>query len=361
MKTYRIAVLAGDGIGPEIMAATLPLLRAAAHKFGFRLDFEEALVGGAAIDAADKALPEETLEVCRRSQAILFGAVGGPQWEALPAEKQPERAALLPLRRTFGLYANLRPISCYPELLSASPLKAEVARGVDLLVVRELTGGLYFGQPKGTVMTDRGERAIDTLVYETAEIERVAHVAFEAARSRRKFVTLIDKANVLESSLLWRKTVRRIAADYTDVQLGFLYVDNAAMQLVRNPRQFDVLLCENLFGDILSDEAAALCGSLGMLPSASLGKARFGLYEPAGGSAPDIAGKGIANPSAQILCAALLLRYSLGEEEAAQAIEAAFRATLSDGFRTPDIADDGGKTVGTEAFAQAILDRFENP
>ncbi|MDD4933622.1 MAG: 3-isopropylmalate dehydrogenase [Methylacidiphilaceae bacterium] len=361
MNTYRIAVLAGDGIGPEIMAATLPILRAAAHKFGFRLDFEEALVGGAAIDAAGKALPEETLAVCRNSQAILFGAVGGPRWEALPAEKQPERAALLPLRRTFGLYANLRPISCYPELLSASPLKTEIARGVDLLVVRELTGGLYFGQPKGTVMTDRGERAIDTLVYETAEIERVARVAFEAARARKKFVTLVDKANVLESSLLWRKTVRRISADYTDVQLGFLYVDNAAMQLVRNPRQFDVLLCENLFGDILSDEAAALCGSLGMLPSASLGKARFGLYEPAGGSAPDIAGKGIANPSAEILCAALLLRYSLGEEKAARAIESAFRAALSDGFRTPDIASDGGKTVGTEAFAQAILDRFENP
>jgi 3-isopropylmalate dehydrogenase len=358
-NTYKIAVLAGDGIGPEVMAVGLDVLNAAAKRFGFTIDAKDYAVGGAAIDQFGDALPPHTLQGCRAAQAIFFGSIGGPKWENLPPNRQPERAALLPLRKHFGLYANLRPAKCYPSLLHASPIKSEwIPDGFDVLVVRELTGGLYFGRPKQTVAIEGGERAIDTMVYETKEIERIAHVAFKAARQRRKHVTLIDKANVLETSLLWRKTVKAIASQYPDVALEFLYVDNAAMQLVRKPQQFDVMLCENLFGDIISDEAAATVGSLGLLPSASLADGSFGLYEPSGGTAPDIAGKGIANPIAQILSAALMLRYSFNENEAAAAIEKAVEAALDSGFRTADLARSGEKPVSTVEMGNAIKERL---
>ncbi len=359
MKTYKIAVLAGDGIGPEVMAVGLDVLAATSKRFGFEIVHEEFAVGGVAIDLFDDALPESTLKGCREAEAIFFGSIGGPKWETLPPHKQPERAALLPLRKYFGLYANLRPAKCYPGLLYASPLKTEnIPDGFDLLVVRELTGGLYFGQPKHTIAIENGERAIDTMIYETREIERITHVAFKAAGLRRKRVTLIDKANVLETSQLWRKTVKAIAPQYPDIALDFMYVDNAAMQLVRKPQQFDVMLCENLFGDIISDEAAATVGSLGLLPSASLADGTFGLYEPSGGSAPDIAGKGIANPIAQILSAALMLRYSFGENEAASAIEQAVEATLADGARTADLARPGDASLSTVQMGQQIISRI---
>ena len=359
-RTYKIAVLAGDGIGPEVMAVGLRVLGAASKRFGFEIVHEEFPVGGAAIDLFDEALPETTLQGCRDAQAIFFGSVGGPKWESLPPAKQPERAALLPLRKYFGLYANLRPARCYKALVHASPIKTElIPDGFDILVVRELTGGVYFGQPKGTSAIAQGERAIDTMVYETSEIERVTHAAFTAARLRRKKVTLVDKANVLETSLLWRKTVKAIAPKYADVKLEYMYVDNAAMQLVRRPQEFDVLLCENLFGDIISDEAAALVGSLGLLPSASLADGSFGLYEPSGGSAPDIAGKGIANPIAQILSAALMLRYSFHENEAAAAIERAVEEAIAGGARTADLVRPGEVSISTEQMGQRILERLK--
>ncbi len=358
-NTYKIAVLAGDGIGPEVMAVGLDVLNATAKKFGFSFDAKEYAVGGAAIDQFGQALPDATLQGCREAQAIFFGSIGGPKWEHLPPNEQPERAALLPLRKYFGLYANLRPARCYPSLVHASPIKSElIPGGFDVFVVRELTGGIYFGNPKNTQRLPTGERAIDTMVYETHEIERIAHVAFKSAQLRRKLVTVIDKANVLETSLLWRKTVKALAPQYPDVKLEFMYVDNAAMQLVRRPQQFDVMLCENMFGDIISDEAAAIVGSLGLLPSASLADGSFGLYEPSGGSAPDIAGKGIANPIAQILSAALMLRYSFSENEAALAIEKAVDETLGAGLRTADLARPGEKSVSTTEMGQAILERL---
>ncbi len=358
-KTCKIAVLAGDGIGPEVMKAALTVLQAAEQKFDFTIEALEYPVGGAAIDLLGSALPDSTVNGCRNAEAIFFGSVGGPKWESLPPNEQPERAALLPLRKLFGLYANLRPAKCYPGLLHTSPIKTEnIPDGFDVLVVRELTGGLYFGQPKETTKTATGERAVDTMVYETSEIERVTHVAFKAARLRQKRVTLIDKANVLETSLLWRKTVKAIAPQYPDVKLDFMYVDNAAMQLVRKPQQFDVMLCENLFGDIISDEAAAVVGSLGLLPSASLADGTFGLYEPSGGSAPDIAGKGIANPIAQILSGALMLRFSFGLNEAAAAIENAVVLALNNGLRTADLARSGEVSVSTAQMARAILERL---
>ncbi|MEM1157129.1 MAG: 3-isopropylmalate dehydrogenase [Verrucomicrobiota bacterium] len=352
----KIAVLSGDGIGPEVMAVALKVLSAAGEKFGFAPETSEALVGGIAIDEKGQALPEETVELCRQSDAILFGSVGGPKWESLPPQEQPERAALLPLRKIFGLYANLRPALCYPELIGASPIQNErIPNGFDVLVLRELTGGIYFGQPKMTEQTDQGERAVDTLVYETYEIERVTHLAFKAAQNRRKHLTLIDKANVLESSLLWRKTVKAIAAEYPDVELDFMYVDNAAMQVMLKPDFFDVLLCENMFGDIISDSMAAATGSLGLLPSASLADGAFGLYEPSGGTAPDIAGKGIANPIAQILSAALMLEYSFKQLEAANAIQQAVKAVIQQGIRTGDIMSEGCTQIGTEEMGDAIL------
>ena len=364
MQSFKIAVLAGDGIGPEVMEQALRVLGAVQTRFGFNLEFTEARVGGAAIDGDGKALPEQTLRVCESSDAILFGSVGGPKWENLPPNEQPERAALLPLRKHFQLFANLRPALCYPNLTHASPVKEElIVGGFNVLCVRELTGGLYFGQPKGTHLENGEAVAVDTMIYKRSEIERIAHVAFKAAQGRSKRLTSIDKANVLENGVLWRKTVTEIAAQYPDVQLNHLYVDNAAMQLIRNPKGFDVVLAENLFGDILSDEMAMITGSLGMLPSASLGTkelpgGRFGLFEPSGGTAPDIAGKGIANPIAQILSAAMLLQYSLGKNEAAAAIEAAVRKTIDAGYRTGDIWTEGTKRVGTREMGDAILASF---
>lgn len=361
MQSFKVAVLAGDGIGPEVMEQALRVLASVQTRFGFKLEFTEARVGGAAIDADGKALPEHTIKVCEASDAILFGSVGGPKWESLPPNEQPERAALLPLRKHFQLFANLRPALCYPNLTHASPVKEElITGGFNVLCVRELTGGLYFGQPKGTHTENGDTVAIDTMIYKKSEIERIAHVAFKAAQGRSKKLTSIDKANVLENGVLWRKTVTEIAKHYPDVQLNHLYVDNAAMQLIRNPRGFDVVLAENLFGDILSDEMAMIAGSLGMLPSASLGTkelpgGRFGLFEPSGGTAPDIAGKGIANPIAQILSAAMLLRYSLGQDIAADSIESAVRKTIDAGYRTGDIWSEGTKRVGTREMGDAIL------
>ena len=359
-QSLNIAVLAGDGIGPEVMAVSLDVLRRAGDKFGFSLHLNEQLVGGAAIDAVGQALPAGTLAACEAAEAILFGSVGGPQWEHLPPQEQPERGALLPLRKHFGLFANLRPSVCFPSLTHASPVKNElIPHGFDVLCVRELTGGLYFGQPKFRREIDGEMTAVDTMIYKKSEIERIAHVAFAAARTRDKRLTSIDKANVLENGLLWRATVTEVAQSYPDVVLDHLYVDNAAMQLIRRPASFDVILAENLFGDILSDEMAMIAGSLGMLPSASLGAQKpgglyFGLFEPSGGSAPDIAGRGIANPIAQILSSALMLRFSFGLQEAAVAIEEAVKATIAQGLRTGDIWSEGTQKVGTSEMAAAV-------
>ncbi|MBE0598862.1 MAG: 3-isopropylmalate dehydrogenase [Desulfuromonadales bacterium] len=357
-RTWKIAVLPGDGIGPEVMAEALKVLDAVEKKFALRFERTFANVGGIAIDTDGKALPERTVEVCRASDAVLFGSVGGPKWEKLPPEEQPERGALLPLRKIFGLYANLRPAIIFPSLTGASSLKEEViAGGFNVLVVRELTGGIYFSQPKGIEGAGRERVGIDTMRYSVPEIERITHVAFQAARKRGKKVTSIDKANVLSTSVLWREVVETVAKEYPDVELNHMYVDNGAMQLVRWPKQFDVILCENMFGDILSDEAAMLTGSLGMLPSASLAQGSFGLYEPSGGSAPDIAGRGIANPIAQILSASMMLRYSFAQNEAADAIDAAVEKVLENGFRTGDIFQNraGETRVNTKEMGDAIV------
>lgn len=378
-EAFRLAVLAGDGIGPEVMAQARKALHRIESSFKRRFDFIEADVGGIAIDRHGKALPESTLKICHSCAAILFGSVGGPKWENLPPHEQPERAALLPIRKHFRLYANLRPAICYPALSHASPIRGDLVKdGFDILVVRELTGGIYFGQPKkteGLIASDPGfdalsrleqKRSVDTMVYTTAEIERITRLAFVSARQRSKRVTLVDKANVLETSVHWRNSVREIAKDYADVVLEFMYVDNAAMQVIRAPRHFDVMLCENMFGDILSDEVAAATGSLGMLPSASLGEGdakggtTFGLFEPAGGTAPDIAGKDIANPVAQILSAALLLRHSLTLEKEAASIERAVRETLDAGYRTADIWSEGHQKVSTERMGDEIASRIRN-
>ncbi|MCU0795021.1 MAG: 3-isopropylmalate dehydrogenase [Akkermansiaceae bacterium] len=366
-RTYRIAVLAGDGIGPEVMTESLRVLDAVEAKFGFSTTRSTQLVGGAAIDATGHPLPKETISACEQSDAILFGSVGGPKWESLPPDIQPERGALLPLRKHFGLFANLRPGVCLPSLTHASPVKNElIPHGFDVLCVRELTGGVYFGTPKGREERDGEPVAFDTMIYRKSEIQRILRVAFAAAMGRGKRLVSVDKANVLATSVLWRETAIEIAREFPEVTLSHLYVDNAAMQLVRRPDSFDVLVTENLFGDILSDEMAMISGSLGMLPSASLGARKegtdlyFGMYEPSGGSAPDIAGQGIANPIAQVLSAAMMLRYSLGEPAAADAIDAAVARTIDDGFRTGDIAT-GAPTetrVGTAAMADAILARL---
>ncbi len=366
---HRIAVLAGDGIGPEVMTESLRVLDAVEAKFDFTTERTEALVGGAALDATDNEtpLPKATIQACEASDGILFGSVGGPKWENLPPDIQPERGALLPLRKHFGLFANLRPGVCLPSLTHASPIKNElVPDGFDVLCVRELTGGVYFGTPKGREERDGEPVAFDTMVYKKSEIERILHVAFTAAMQRDKRVTSVDKANVLATSVLWRETAIEVAGHYPDVTLDHLYVDNAAMQLCRRPGSFDVLVTENLFGDILSDEMAMISGSLGMLPSASLGSKKegtdlyFGMYEPSGGSAPDIAGQGIANPIAQILSASMLLRYSLGEGEAADALDAAVARTIDDGLRTGDIATgaEGETRVGTREMADAVIERL---
>ena len=361
-KSIKVAVLPGDGIGPEVVAQAIEVLNAACQ--GIDLQFVECLVGGAAIDATGKALPNETLETCSDSDAILFGSVGGPKWESLPPNEQPERAALLPLRKHFSLFANLRPAICFPELTAASPLRPDiVAGGFDILCIRELTGGLYFGKPKETRQENGEKVAIDTMVYRSSEIERIARLAFEIAGTRRGQLTSVDKMNVLENGLLWRSVVKQIAGAYPAIELSHLFVDNAAMQFIRSPRAFDVVVTENTFGDILSDELAMLTGSIGMLPSASLGTGqrglyRFGLYEPSGGSAPDIAGKGIANPIAQILSAAMMLQYSFGLDAIAKKIDDAVRTTIAAGYRTRDIASPDCKIVGTAEIGAAIRDNL---
>jgi 3-isopropylmalate dehydrogenase len=364
---FKIAALAGDGIGPEVMREAIKVLRVAEKKFSLSLKITEAAVGWAGIDAGGKALPDATLALCKDSDCILFGSVGLPDRDpTIPKEERPERAALLRLRKEFGLFANLRPVKLPKELAHACPLSAErQGGGIDILVVRELTGGMYFGQPKKTEKISGGSgtdlRAIDTMVYTTPEIERIAHVAFRTARLRRKKLTSIDKANVLENGVLWREVVTNVAKQYADVALDHMFVDNAAMQLVLKPTQFDVMLCENMFGDILSDEAAALAGSLGMLPSASLGAQSgdrvFGFYEPAGGTAPDIAGKNLANPIAQILSAALMLRHSFGRNDAAVVIESTVAKVIASGLRTGDIfsaTEPKARRVGTTEMGDAI-------
>ena len=367
MPTLKFAVLPGDYIGPEVMSEALRVLEHIAKQEGLALSYSHADVGGAGIDNHGKALPDSTLALCREADAILFGSVGGPKWEKLPPKEQPERAALLPLRKAFNLFANIRPVLLYADLTDASPLKsARIPDGIDIVCIRELTGGIYFGQPKTTTTLENGEeQAIDTMVYKTSEIERIAEVAAVTARARGKKVCSVDKANVLETSVLWRRVVTAyFAKHHPDIALSHMYVDNAAMQLARDPNQFDVLFTENMFGDILSDEMAVICGSLGMLSSASLGTGKnslglpFGLFEPAGGTAPDIAGKGVANPCAQILSAAMMLRYSFGLDAVADRIEAAVRsAVATDGVRTGDIAF-GRTAVGTRAMTDAILARL---
>ncbi len=357
----KIAVLPGDGIGTEVMEQAIRILKKASDIFGFALEYEYAYVGGAAIDNHGKALPESTLSLCEQSDAILFGSVGGPKWETLPPEEQPERAALLPLRKHFGLYCNLRPAKVFPTLASASPLKPEIiGNGFDILCVRELTGGIYFGEPKGREGSGPKEKAYDTLVYSRFEIDRIARMAFEAARKRKKLVTSVDKANVLFSMVLWREVVLEVAKDFPDVTLNHIYVDNCTMQLVRNPHQFDVLLCGNMFGDIISDECAMITGSMGLLASASLNEKKFGLYEPAGGSAPDIAGLGIANPIAQILSAAMMLKYTFNLTDAASAIETAISNVLDKGIFTADLTDKKETAVGTQAMGDAIIKALED-
>ncbi|EJE8154240.1 MULTISPECIES: 3-isopropylmalate dehydrogenase [Vibrio] len=359
-KSYKIAVLPGDGIGPEVMAQAHKVLDAIEKKHGIAFERDEHDVGGIAIDNHGCPLPESTIKACEESDAVLFGSVGGPKWEHLPPNDQPERGALLPLRKHFQLFCNLRPAQIHSGLEAFSPLRADISgRGFDIVVVRELTGGIYFGQPKGREGEGATEKAFDTEVYHRFEIERIAKIAFDSARLRRKKVCSIDKANVLQSSILWREVVEEIAKDYPDVELSHMYIDNATMQLIKDPAQFDVMLCSNIFGDIISDECAMITGSMGMLPSASLNESKFGLYEPAGGSAPDIAGKNIANPVAQILSAALMLRYSLGEETAAQDIETAVSKALSAGELTGDLAGDN-PALSTSEMGDKIAEYILN-
>jgi 3-isopropylmalate dehydrogenase len=350
----KIAVLPGDGIGKEIVAASVELLR----RLGLGLEFEDAPVGGAGYEAAGDPLPEATLALAKRADAILFGAVGDPRYDALPPEKRPEQA-ILGLRKALGLFANLRPAQVYPELAGASALRAEVVAGLDILIVRELTGDIYFGEPRGVRALEGGGReGFDTMRYTEAEIRRIARVALEAARRRNRKVCSVDKANVLATSRLWREVVTDEAQGCPDIELSHMYVDNCAMQLVRNPKQFDVIVTGNMFGDILSDEASMLTGSIGMLPSASLDERGKGLYEPIHGTAPDIAGKGVANPLATILSAALMLRHSLGQAAAADRIEAAVKRALADGYRTADIYTEGTRRVGTADMAAAVAQRL---
>lgn len=350
----KIAVLAGDGIGPEITAQAVRVLEVLARD-GLDVQTESALVGGAAVDATGDPLPEETLRVCESARAILFGAVGGPAYDKLPRPQRPEQG-LLRLRKHFDLFANLRPAMVYPELAEASPLKADIVAGLDILIMRELTGDIYFGQPRGIRTNEAREReGFDTMRYSESEIRRIAQRGFEAARRRQRRLCSVDKANVLETTQLWRDVVTEVGKDYPDVELSHMYVDNAAMQLIRQPRQFDVIVTGNMFGDILSDAASMLTGSIGMLPSASLNASGFGMYEPIHGSAPDIAGTNKANPLATILSLAMLLRYSLDEEAAARRVEAAVRKVLADGVRTADIARPGDKVSSCTEMGDAVV------
>jgi 3-isopropylmalate dehydrogenase len=348
----KIAVLPGDGIGPEIVAQAIKVLDALG-KQGFHAELEHAPIGGAGYDAAGDPLPESTLELAQAADAVLLGAVGAPKYEKLPRDSRPERG-LLRIRKALGLFANLRPAFLYPQLAAASTLHAEVVSGLDLMIVRELTGDLYFGEPRGIRMRGDEREGFNTMSYSEPEIRRVAHVAFQVAMKRQRRVCSVDKANVLEAYELWREVVGSIAREYPEVALTRMYVDNCAMQLVKNPKQFDVILTGNVFGDILSDEAAMLTGSIGMLPSASLDANGKGLYEPAHGSAPDIAGKNIANPLATILSVAMMLRYTFAREDLAQRVEEAVSKTLSAGLRTPDIFQPGLKRVGTDEMGDAV-------
>lgn len=353
--TKSVLVLPGDGIGPEIVAEATRVLDAVNARFGLGIETREALVGGVAIDAQGSPLPNDTLAAARAADAILLGAVGGPQWDDLEMAQRPEKG-LLGLRSNLNLFANLRPAILYPQLAGASTLKPEVVSGLDILIVRELTGGIYFGEPRGIRTRDDGVReGFNTYVYSEPEIERIARVAFDAAMKRNRRLCSVDKANVLEVTVLWREVVKRVARDYPEVELSHMYVDNAAMQLVRAPKQFDVLVTGNMFGDILSDCAAMLTGSIGMLPSASLNESGQGMYEPIHGSAPDIAGQGVANPLATIISVAMMLRYSLQAPAAADAIERAVADVLDQGLRTADIAGPDEQPVSTRAMGDAVL------
>lgn len=359
-QQYRITLLPGDGIGPEIMAIAVDVLKAVSQPLNLSFEFQEAPIGGAAIDATGEPLPEKTLEICRNSDAVLLAAIGGYKWDHLPPHQRPE-GGLLGLRAGLGLFANLRPAKILPQLIDASSLKREVVEGVDIMVVRELTGGIYFGQPRGIFTTETGEkRGVNTMVYSESEIDRIGRVAFEIARKRRGQLCSVDKANVLDVSQLWRDRITNLSQEYPDVQLSHLYVDNAAMQLLRWPKQFDTIVTGNLFGDILSDAAAMLTGSIGMLPSASLGASGPGVYEPVHGSAPDIAGQDKANPIAQVLSAAMMLRYGLDQPEAADRIEQAVMKVLDQGYRTGDIMSEGMKPVGCRAMGDVLLQALEN-
>lgn len=350
---YQIAVIPGDGIGPDVVEQTLNVMDKVGEKFGHTFNYTKVLAGGCAIDATGACLPQETIDICKASDAVLLGAVGGWKWDNLPGDQRPERA-LLGLRKALGLFANLRPALLFEQLADASPLKPEIlAGGLDIVVVRELTGGIYFGE-KGHRDTDLGPAAYDIEQYAEGEVRRIAKVAFDMAMKRSKHVTSVDKANVLESSRLWRRVVAEVAQDYPEVTLDHLYVDNAAMQLVRNPRQFDVIVTSNIFGDILSDEASQITGSIGMLPSASLAEGNFGMYEPVHGSAPDIAGQDKANPMATILSAAMMLRYTFGLGAEAYAIENAVKSVLDQGYRTPDLYAGQGTQVGTAQMGDLI-------
>lgn len=352
---YKLAVIPGDGIGPDVVEQTLLVLDKVGEKFGHTFQYQKVLAGGCAIDATGGCLPQETIDVCKASDAVLLGAVGGWKWDTLPGDQRPERA-LLGLRKALGLFANLRPALLFEQLADASPLKPEIlAGGLDIVVVRELTGGIYFGE-KGVKDTDLGPAAYDIEQYAEEEVRRIAKVAFDMAMKRSKHVTSVDKANVLESSRLWRRVVTEVAKDYPEVTLDHLYVDNAAMQLVRNPRQFDVIVTSNIFGDILSDEASQITGSIGMLPSASLAQGNFGMYEPVHGSAPDIAGQDKANPMATILSAAMMLRYTFGLGQEADAIENAVKSVLDQGYRTPDLFAGEGTLVGTAEMGRRIAE-----
>jgi len=352
MKTYKIALIKGDGIGPEIIDEAVKVLDAVASCCDIEFLYEEALMGGCAYDMTGDPLPQETINISLNSDAVLFGAIGGQKWDNLPREKRPE-SGLLRFRKELGVYANLRPATVFDELINASSLKPEVVKGVDLMVVRELIGGIYFGEPKG-----RDEnKGWNTMVYTREEIVRIAHQAFKIAMTRSKRVCSIDKANVLDVSQLWREVVTEVASEYPEIELSHMYVDNAAMQLIRDPRQFDVMLTGNIFGDILSDEASMLSGSIGLLPSASVG-ARIGVYEPIHGSAPDIAGQGIANPIATILSASMMLRYALGENEAADKIESAVKRALKEGYRTKDLAQYDAKEVCSTSEMGSIIANY---
>lgn len=352
---YKLAVIPGDGIGPDVVEQTLLVLDKVGEKFGHTFHYHKVLAGGCAIDSTGGCLPQETIDVCKAADAVLLGAVGGWKWDNLPGDQRPERA-LLGLRKALGLFANLRPALLFEQLADASPLKPEIlAGGLDIVVVRELTGGIYFGE-KGFRDTDLGPAAYDVEQYAEEEVRRIAKVAFDMAMKRSKHVTSVDKANVLESSRLWRRVVAEVAQDYPEVTLDNLYVDNAAMQLVRNPRQFDVIVTSNIFGDILSDEASQITGSIGMLPSASLAKGNFGMYEPVHGSAPDIAGQDKANPMATILSAAMMLRYTFGLLQEADAVENAVKAVLDQGYRTPDLFAGEGTLIGTAEMGRRIAE-----